>query len=420
MFDSTAGGVQFLGREPLAILDTARPEWFDVARHPLGGGGIEDLLTGKGIADSRLKRAAKCWLGVLSSRWASLFEDEHACGWIANCIGYGFTQVGIELGKEPKGGGQIHILQEEWGLLDVVRVRWALLARSAHGRAVLRAAHPALGPEACCAIAEQHADFVYELSHTEEGAALVRTLLRQVRGRGCVCISLRLRLRHACILTRGDTFRQVRAHPERAHAAGRAIVGERWAAMATHEHAHAVVCALGPLVPLEILTACAAPSAGALGREGEGHDDGGDGDSDDVGVRAMAADRYGAKVLKSVLMVLDGTDADARRAMQLVGAWAVEWVGTHPEPPQQDAATGQLGAGWEQADLVKHFVKRCKMRDMRDVQAADERLVRWAGSIPWQLDPRDSPNKRGRGERGGRGRGRGGGRGRGRGGGRRR
>ena len=92
--ESTAGRVQFLGREPLALLGSARPEWFDVARHPLGGGGIEDLLTGKGVPDSRLKDAAQCALGVLSPQWPSLLEDEAACGWVTNCIGYGFTQVG--------------------------------------------------------------------------------------------------------------------------------------------------------------------------------------------------------------------------------------------------------------------------------------------------------------------------------------
>jgi len=91
--ESTAGRVQFLGREPMALLGSARPEWVDVARHPLGGGGIEDLLTGKGVPDSRLKGAAQCMLGVLSPQWASLLEDEGACGWVANCIGYGFTQV---------------------------------------------------------------------------------------------------------------------------------------------------------------------------------------------------------------------------------------------------------------------------------------------------------------------------------------
>ena len=62
--------------------------------------------------------------------------------------GDGLAQVGIERGKEGgRGGGQIHILQEEWRLLAVLRERWAVLARTAHGRAVLRAAHPALGPE---------------------------------------------------------------------------------------------------------------------------------------------------------------------------------------------------------------------------------------------------------------------------------
>lgn len=91
--ESTAGRVQFLGREPMSLLGSARPEWVDVARHPLGGGGIEDLLTGKGVPDSRLKDAAQCMLGVLSPQWASLLEDEGACGWVANCIGYGFTQV---------------------------------------------------------------------------------------------------------------------------------------------------------------------------------------------------------------------------------------------------------------------------------------------------------------------------------------
>ena len=91
--ESTAGRVQFLGREPLALLGSARPEWFDVARHPLGGGGIEDLLTGKGVPDSRLKDAAQCALGVLSPQWPSLLEDEAACAWVTHCIGYGFTQV---------------------------------------------------------------------------------------------------------------------------------------------------------------------------------------------------------------------------------------------------------------------------------------------------------------------------------------
>jgi hypothetical protein len=420
--ESTAGRVQFLGREPMALLGSARPEWVDVARHPLGGGGIEDLLTGKGVPDSRLKDAAQCMLGVLSPQWASLLADEGACGWVANCIGYGFTQVGglglrgvalrnlrtkpppthawtlsngtgyglaqvgIERGKEGgRGGGQIHILQEEWGLLDVLRERWAVLARTAHGRAVLRAAHPALGPETCCAIAQQHAELVYELSHSAEGAALVRTLIRQVRNQ-----------------------------PEAARGAVRAIVGERWAAMATHDHAHAVVCALGPVAPLEILGACAAPSAGPLGSEaGEG----GDVESS-TGLRAMLADRNGAKVAKSVLMVLDGEDAGAQRAMRAVAAWAIEWVGAHPEPPQKDAATGELGEGWEQADLVWHFVKRCKMRDVQE--RADERLELWAASISWTLDPRDRPRDRGRdrgSRRGGRARGGAGGA-RGRGGGR--
>ena len=44
---ATGGTVRFLRGEPLALLDSPRPEWRDVARHPLGGGGIEDLLTGK-------------------------------------------------------------------------------------------------------------------------------------------------------------------------------------------------------------------------------------------------------------------------------------------------------------------------------------------------------------------------------------
>ena len=296
--------------------------------------------------------------------------------------GDGLAQVGIERGKEGgRGGGQIHILQEEWGLLDVLRERWAALARTAHGRTVLRAAHPALGPETCCAIAAQHAELVYELSHSAEGATLVRTLIRQVCNQ-----------------------------PEAARGAVRAIVGERWAAMATHDHAHAVVCALGPVAPLEILRACAAPSGGPLGGEaGEG----GDVESS-MGLRAMLADRNGAKVVKSVLMVLDGEEADAQRAMRAVEAWAIEWVGAHPEPPQKDAATGELGEGWEQADLVWHLVKRCKMRDVQ--QRADERLELWAARITWTLDPRDRPRDRGGGRgsrRGGRARRRGGARGRG-------
>ncbi len=62
-------------------------------------------------------------------------------------------------------------------------------------------------------------------------------------------------------------------------------------------------------------------------------------------------------------MVLDGEDADAQRAMLIVEAWAVEWVEARPEPLQKDGATGELGDGWEQADLVRHFVKRCKMQN---------------------------------------------------------
>ena len=34
---------------------------------------------------------AHYYVGV--PQWASLLEDEGACGWVANCIGYGFTQV---------------------------------------------------------------------------------------------------------------------------------------------------------------------------------------------------------------------------------------------------------------------------------------------------------------------------------------
>ena len=39
------------------------------------------------------------------------------------------------------------------------------------------------------------------------------------------------------------------------------------------------------------------------------------------------------------------------------------WVEARPEPLQKDGATGELGDGWEQADLVRHFVKRCKMQN---------------------------------------------------------
>ena len=231
--ESTAGRVRFLSREPLALLENARSEWLDVARHPLGGGGIEDLLRGKGGA-GLLTRAAKTMLGVVSSEWPILLDDAHAGEWISNSIGYGFTQVGVErrreeFGEAPLDRPPVHILQDEYGLLEAVRGRWERLTLSPHGRAILRKAHPAFGPETCCAIAAQHAEHVYELSHHEEGAVLVRTLLRQVR----------LHVQ------------------EEAHDVVRSIVGGRWAAMATHEHAHAVVCALAPLVPLEILRACA-------------------------------------------------------------------------------------------------------------------------------------------------------------------
>ena len=38
-------------------------------------------------------------------------------------------------------------------------------------------------------------------------------------------------------------------------------------------------------------------------------------------------------------------------------------AGAAAEGRRDIGATGELGDGWEQADLVRHFVKRCKMQN---------------------------------------------------------